>query len=243
MRHRLTLAAVLMMASCHAAADVITVAVAANFVKPMRAIADAFANEYPHSVRIVSGSSGKLYAQIRNGAPYDVFFSADQEKPAALEKEKLGHARFTYAIGSLSLWSSDPNLITDGPAVLATGDFDKLSIANPKLAPYGLAAVETLTSLGLDMSARQVQGENIAQTYQFVATGNAALGFVATSQVLDAGGSVWRVPQDLHDPIRQDAVAITAESTAVDAFIAFVKGRESQSILTRFGYHQPCRGS
>ncbi len=236
------LAAVLMTVAGHAAAEVITVAVAANFVKPMRAIADAFAEQQPYSIRIVSGSSGKLYAQIRNGAPYDLFFSADQEKPAALESEEIGHARFTYAIGSLSLWSSDPNLVADGPAVLAAGNFDKLSIANPKLAPYGLAAVQTLESLGLDLSAHQVQGENIAQTYQFVATGNAALGFVATSQVLDANGSVWRVPENLHDPIRQDAVAISLGNAAVEAFIAFVKGEESRSILTRFGYRQPCLG-
>ena len=185
-----------------ASADEVQVAVAANFTAPMKMIAAEFEKDSGHKVQLSFGSTGKLYAQIKNGAPFEVMLAADEKTPAKLEKEGAGVAgsRFTYAIGKLVLWSPKPGYVDEKGEVLAKGDFKHVSIANPKLAPYGVAAIETLTALKLleSIEPKLVQGENIAQTHQFVATGNAELGFVALSQVMKGGkiseGSAWVIP-------------------------------------------------
>ncbi len=218
-------------------AETLTVAVASNFINPMRALVQKFEETDAAEVRLVPGSSGKLYAQIMSGAPFDAFFSADQIKPAALEQAGKGHDRFTYAVGQLALWSADPTLVEDGRGLLASGNFTRLSIANPKLAPYGLAAVETLAHLDLDLTDKYVMGENIGQTYQFVASGNAQVGFVALSQINHGNGSSWRVPAHMHNPIRQDAVSLHPEHPAVRRFMAFT--RNAAPLLAEFGYLQP----
>lgn len=227
------------------AADV-SVAVAANFTAPMQKIAQAFAQETGHKAVLVFGSTGKLYAQIKNGAPFQLLLAADDETPARLEKEGLTLAgtRFTYATGRLVLWSKQPALVDDKGEVLRTGAFEHLAIADPKLAPYGAAAVATLEKLALlkTLQARLVQGESIGQTYQFVATGNAALGFVALSQVMSDGritqGSAWVVPLQWHAPLRQDAVVLTTgrDNPAAAALAAYLKGDKARAIIRSFGY-------
>jgi molybdate transport system substrate-binding protein len=214
-----------------AVAEEVLVAVASNFTAPMQELVEQFERESGHQVQLAFGSSGRFYAQIVNGAPYQLFFSADQEKPQKLEEAgfSVRGSRFTYAIGSLVLWSRDSSLTVDGPEILDS-DFNRLALANPELAPYGRAAVEVLESLNQadDTRARWVQGENIAQTYQFVETGNAQLGFVAKSQVFNNGqldkGSGWVIPQQLHKAIRQDAVLLNRASdcTACQALINFI---------------------
>ncbi|MFD1216671.1 molybdate ABC transporter substrate-binding protein [Microbulbifer celer] len=224
-------------------AEELMIAVASNFTAPMREIAQSFEDQSTHKVHLAFGSSGKLYAQINHGAPFQAFFSADQEKPFRLVEEGLADAksRFTYAQGKLVLWSRKPGFVDNQGKVLAGDDYNKLAIANPKLAPYGAAAVQVLESLNLVQTsrARWVQGENIAQTYQFVATGNADLGLVAQSQITRDGqtsrGSAWLVPEDLYAPVRQDAVQLT-NSPAMDAFWQYMKGPEAQAIIRRFGY-------
>lgn len=222
------------------------IAVAANFTAPMKAIIALFEDETGHSVRTSYGSTGKFYAQIKNGAPFEALLAADQRRPELLEEEGVAvpGSRFTYAIGTLVLWSADADKVEDGPALLASGDFNKLSIANPKLAPYGEATIETLEALELKaaIEPKLVTGENIAQTYQFVDTGNADIGFVALSQVMNNGkitkGSGWVVPGDLHKPIRQDAVILARgeENPAVTALIEYLKGDDAQAIIHDFGY-------
>lgn len=227
------------------AAEVL-VAVAANFTSTMNAIAVEFARDTGHVTTLSFGSSGKFYAQIKNGAPFQVFLSADDEIPAKLEQEGLTIAgsRFTYAIGALVLWSADSTLVDNKGEVLKAGRFNKLAIANPKLAPYGRAAVEVLSGSGLldAVSNKFVQGENIAQTYQFVVSGNAELGFVALSQVMKDGqltaGSAWIVPESLHAPIRQDAVILSAgkDNPAAEALMRFLKGDKARAIIKSYGY-------
>ena len=193
-----------------ALADEVSVAVAANFTAPMQKIAAEFEKDSGHTAQLAFGATGKFYAQIRNGAPFQVLLAADDETPARLEKEGLAVAgsRFTYAVGTLALWSADPARVDSRGEVLKRGGFAHLALANPKLAPYGAAAVETLNRLGVvaALEPKFVLGENIAQTFQFVSTGNAELGFVALSQVWKDGklasGSVWVVPETLHAPIR-----------------------------------------
>ena len=229
-----------------AQADEAQVAVAANFTAPMKEIIAAFEQETGHEVKASSGSTGKLYAQIKNGAPFEALLAADQKRPELLEEEGVGVAssRFTYAIGSLVLWSADAGAVDDGPAVLEANGFNKLSIANPKLAPYGEAAMETLDALGLKeaVEPKLVMGENIAQAFQFVDTGNADLGFVALSQVMQGGqitkGSGWVVPGDMHAPIRQDAVLLKrgADNPAVNALMTYLKGDKAHAIIHSFGY-------
>ena len=229
-------------------ADKATVAVAANFISPMKAIVAEFEAATSHKIDLVFGSSGKLYAQITHGAPFDVFFSADQETPARLARDKLaiGDSQFTYALGALALWSADARRVDTDGKVLKTDDYQHLAIANPQLAPYGRAAMEVLTTLGLadTVADRLVQGENIAQAYQFVASGNAELGFVALSQVWtdDAFpvGSGWVIPATLYSPIRQDAVLLKRgrDNPAAIALIRFVNSAESRRIITSFGYSQ-----
>lgn len=227
-------------------AEEITVAVSSNFAAPAKAIALGFEAQTGHHIRLVPGSSGRIFAQILHGAPFDVFLSADRSKPAALEAQgmALPDSRFTYAVGSLALWSSQADLITTGAGVLKEGRFDKLALANPRLAPYGIAARQVLQSLGLYdvLSAKFVRGENIAQTYQFVATGNADLGFIARSQLpADNTGSVWIIPENLHQPIRQDAVILksTGDNKAAIAFMRFLSSDRAKDIIRRHGYKIP----
>jgi molybdate transport system substrate-binding protein len=227
------------------AADV-SVAVAANFTAPMQRIAAAFGQDTGHKAILAFGSTGQFYAQIKNGAPFQILLSADDETPARLEREGLGVSgtRFTYAIGKLVLWSRQPGLVDDKGDVLRTGKFEHIALADPKLAPYGAAAVEVLNGLGLMSSLAQkvVQGENIAQTYQFVATGNAELGFVALSQVFADGkltqGSAWMVPASLHAPIRQDAVVLGSgmDNVAAAALMAYLRSDKARAVIRSFGY-------
>ncbi|MET3666709.1 molybdate ABC transporter substrate-binding protein [Caulobacter sp. 1776] len=219
------------------------VAVAANFTEAAKAIAAKFKAKTGHDAILSFGSSGQVYTQIANGAPYEVFLSADVERPRKAEAEGLAVAgsRFTYATGRLVLFSKTPGLVDGKGKVLATGKFAKLSIADPKVAPYGQAAVETLTGLKLyeALEPKIVTGASITQTYQYVQTGAAELGFVALSQVVNApGGSRWLVPASDHTPIEQQAVLLkTGEnSEAAKAFLKFLKGGEAKAIIKRYGY-------
>ena len=230
-------------------ADEVSVAVAANFALPMQKIAQAFEQETGHKVQIAMGATGSFYAQIKNGAPYHVLLAADDKTPAKLEQE--GHtvagARFTYAIGKLVLWSKQPGLVDDKGAVLQSPKYQRLAIANPKLAPYGAAALETLNHMGLlqEVKNKWVQGENIAQTYQFVASENAQLGFVALSQVMVDGkirqGSAWLVPDHLYAPIRQDGVLLSKakDNAAAKALQQYLRSDRAKDVLRSFGYGLP----
>ena len=227
-------------------ADEVQVAVAANFTAPMKLITANFEKATGHKVALSFGATGKFYAQIRNGAPFDVLLAADDETPARMEKEGLGvsGSRFTYAIGKLILWSAKPGYVDDKGDVLKKGSFEHIALANPKLAPYGAAAVEVMTKLGV-MSALEpkfVQGENIAQTYQFVSTGNAELGFVALSQVYEDGklksGSGWIVPSAIHSPIRQEAVLLSRAkgNLAAEALLKYLKSDKARAVIKAYGY-------
>ncbi len=227
------------------AADV-QVAVASNFTAPMQAIAAEFEKATGHQAKLSFGSTGKFYAQIKNGAPFDVLLAADDETAAKLEKEGLAvsGSRFTYSIGQLALWSAKPGYVDDKGAVLKQGAFAHLALANPKLAPYGAAALEAMNKLGLlaALQPKFVQGENIAQTFQFVSSGNAELGFVALSQVVEGGklksGSAWRVPPNLHAPIRQDAVILARgkDNPAALALMKYLKEDKARAIIKAYGY-------
>ena len=222
------------------------VAVAANFTAPMKQIAADFEKETGHKVVLSFGASGKFYAQIKNGAPFQILLSADDEKPLQLVKDGLAVAdsRFTYAIGTLVLWSAKPGFVDAKGEVLSKGHFNKIALANPKLAPYGTAAIELLTKQGLltSLTPKFVQGENISQTFQFVSTGNAELGFVALSQVMKEGkvtsGSAWIVPGKLHSPIRQDAVLLATgkDSAAAKALLGYLKSDKAKKIIRSYGY-------
>lgn len=246
-RRLIVFAAVFCLLGANARAAEVRVAVAANFAAPFADIVAAFERDTGHRVVTSTGSTGKFYTQIRNGAPFQALLAADDETPARLEREGLGvnGTRFTYAVGRLVLWSASPDLVDDKGAVLRTGTFRRLALANPQLAPYGAAAVETLTRLQLvtRTQARWVQGENIAQTLQFVSTGNAELGFVALSQVWKDGrlgtGSMWRVPESLHAPLRQDAVLLDKTSDAARALLTYLAGATARSIIARYGYDLP----
>lgn len=230
-----------------ASAEEVHVAVAANFRSTLREIVKSFERDTTHTVLINSGSSGKFYAQITHGAPFDIFFSADVMRPQRLEEEGFAApgSRFTYAIGRLTLWSPDPNMIKgDGLTVLSHGHFKHLAMANPKTAPYGTAAKRTLEALGLwnHIQGRIVQGENIAQAFHFVYSQNAQLGFMALSQILDpkinGAGSRWDVPENLHEPLRQQAILLIhgQHNTAAQAFLDYVKGPKARTIIEQFGY-------
>jgi molybdate transport system substrate-binding protein len=247
--HRLTkkMSPLFLLIATHAAlAEEVQVAVAANFTAPMQKIAAEFEKDTGHKAQLSFGATGKFYAQIRNGAPFQVMLAADDETPAKLEKEGLAvpGGRFTYAIGKLVLWSAKPGYVDDKGEVLKKSEFNKLALANPKLAPYGLAAVESLTKLGVlgAVEGKFVQGENIAQTFQFVSTGNAELGFVALSQVMKDGriasGSAWIVPGSLHTPIRQDAVVLAngKGNAAAEALMKYLKGDKAKAIIKGYGY-------
>tara|TARA_R110000824_G_scaffold315042_1_gene501996 strand:- start:19170 stop:19925 length:756 start_codon:yes stop_codon:yes gene_type:complete len=232
--------------SLSASAESITIAVASNFMAVMDEVVGVFEAQTGHEVQVAYGSSGRIYAQIKNGAPFDVFFSADQEKAAALEAEgqAVSGSSFTYARGALVLWSKQSGLQLEQGEILQQGNYNKLALANPRLAPYGSAAVEVLESLGLQESTRQnwVLGENINQAYQFVETGNADLGFVALSQLIAAGmlesGSSWLIPETLYTSIRQDAVLLkrAAGKDSALAFLDYIQGEQARSIIKQYGY-------
>lgn len=222
------------------------VAVAANFTEPAKAIAARFKARTGHDAVLSFGSSGQFYAQIANGAPFEVLLSADRERPEKAEAEGLGVAgsRFTYAVGRLVLYSKTPGLVDGRGGVLKGGRFAKIAIADPKTAPYGVAAVETMRKLGVyeALRPRLVQGASITQAYQFVDTGAAELGFVALSQVATVkGGSRWVVPAADHTPMDQQAVLLKAgaSSAAARAFMAFLKGPEAKAIIRKYGYEVP----
>lgn len=220
----------------------VLVAVAANFVAPMQKIAPLFEAQTGHKAKLAVGATGAFYTQVRNGAPFDVLLAADEEVPARMETEGLAVAgsRFTYATGRLVLWSADPNAVDGQGEVLKRAAFARIALANPRLAPYGRAAVQTLTRLGVyeRLAPRIVQGENIAQAYQYVASGSVQAGFVALSQVKDAGGSSWIVPESLHSPLRQDAVLLARakDNAAAVALLRFLKGEHARGIIRAFGY-------
>ena len=242
------LASVLAVMTClgTAHAGEVQVAVAANFAGPMEKLAEQFQKDTGYKAVVASGATGKFYAQIRNGAPFEVLLSADDETPARLEAE--GHAvarsRFTYAVGRLVLWSAKANYVDATGAVLKTGDFTHLAIANPKTAPYGAAAVAVIDKLGLTarLQPRLVQGENIAQAFQFASTGNAELGFVAQAQVWRDGqftaGSGWIVPATMHAPIRQDAALLTrgAKNPAAQALLDYLRTDKAKALIRAYGY-------
>lgn len=232
-----------------ATAGEISVAVAANFTAPMQKIVDRFQKESGHVVKASFGSTGKFYTQVRSGAPFDVFVSADSATPEKLEQEGLAvhGSRFVYALGKVVLWSAQPGLVDGKGEVLGKGSYGKLAIADPRLAPYGQAAQETLQNLGLwdKVQSRLVKGENISQAYQFTASGNAELGFVALSQVTRDGriadGSWWVVPANFYQPIQQSAVMLSGakDQAAAKALLEFMKGREAAAIIRSFGYELP----
>ena len=227
----------------------VNAAVAANFTAPMQQIAALFEKESGNTVKLSFGSSGKFYSQIKEGAPFDVFLAADVKNPKLLEEEGLAvkGTRFVYALGKLVLWSAKPGFVDDKGAVLGKGDFNKIAYADPKLAPYGLAAKETLDAMGLwsKVESKMVTGESIAQTYQFAASGNADMAFIALSQITNdgkiTGGSWWMVPADKYGPIEQSAVQLTAakDKAAAKAFLDYLKSDKAVAIIRSFGYGLP----
>ena len=243
---RLLFAVAIAAACAPSFADEVQVAVASNFTAPMKVLAAQFEKDTGPKVLASYGATGKFYAQIQNGAPFDILLAADDETPAKLEQEKATapNSRFTYAIGKLVLWSAKAGVVDARGDVLKTGTFDHIAVANPKLAPYGLAAQETLQKLNLltTLTPKFVTGENIGQTYQFVASAAAPLGFVAMSQVYEdnklKSGSAWVVPSNMYSPIRQDAVVLAkgANKPAVTAFIAYLKGDKAKVLIRSYGY-------
>ena len=226
-------------------ADEVSVAVAANFTAPMKQIAADFEKTTGHKVVASYGATGKFYAQIKNGGPFEVLLAADDETPARLVKENVAVAgsAFTFAVGKLVLWSPKPAIVDGAGDVLKKGGFDHIALANPKTAPYGAAAVASMKALGVlgKLEPKFVVGENITQTYQFVSTGNALLGFVALSQVLVDGkitGSSWVVPANLYTPILQDAVMLDKGKgkPAAEAFMKFLKSDKAKAIIKAYGY-------
>ena len=251
MRFRKLIAALFLLApllTARAGAGQTHVAVAANFIEPAREITTLFQQKTGHEAILISGASGAFFSQITHGAPFEVFLSADEERPRLAVEQGFAvpDSRFTYAIGKLVLWSRVVD-VTKGETVLKGGNFRKLSIANPTSAPYGAAAVETLKGLGVfdALQPKIVRGSSIAQAFQFVDTRNAELGFVALSQLYgNTEGTRWLVPEKLHAPIRQDAVLLKdgANDEASKAFLAFLKGPEAHAIIERFGYALECVG-
>lgn len=228
-------------------ADDVTVAVAANFAGPLAKIGEGFTATTGHVLKASAGATGKFYTQIvAGGAPFEVLIAADDETPARLVKE--GHAvagsAFTYAIGQLVLWSATPGMVDDQGAVLASPKVNKIAIANPKIAPYGAAALQVIQARGLTgaLAPKLVTADSIAQAYQFAATGNAEVGFVALSQVAIPGkpatGSMWRVPERLYGEIRQDAVLLKAgeKSAAARALLEYLKSPSARALIAAYGY-------
>jgi molybdate transport system substrate-binding protein len=236
----------LALAAVPAQAGQVQVAVAANMAAPMQQIAAGFERATGHHAVVVLGSTGKLYAQVRAGAPFDALLAADDETPARMEAQGLAvpGTRFTYATGCLVLWSADPAAVDPQGQVLRQPPQGKLAIADPRLAPYGAAALQTLSALGVASAwaPHLVQGESIGQAYQFTATGNAHLGFVALSQVMVAGritgGSAWIVPASLHKPLRQDAILLKPgeSNPAAAALLQYLRGDAARATLRGYGY-------
>jgi molybdate transport system substrate-binding protein len=229
-------------------ADEVQVAVASNFTAPIQAIAADFEKDTGHKLVAAYGATGQFYTQIKNGAPFEVFLAADDATPARLDSEgdTVKGSRFTYAIGTLALWSAKAGYVDSQGQVLKDNAFEHLSIANPKTAPYGLAATQVLEKLGLtgQLKGKMVEGQNITQAYQFVSTGNAELGFVALSQIYKDGkvtsGSAWIVPAQLHDPIKQDAVILNRgrDNAAAVALMDYLKGPKAAAIIQTYGYQR-----
>ena len=242
----LALWVITMQAPVAARAEALTIAVAANFSAPMQKIATGFEAATGHTLQIAVGSTGRFYAQIQHGAPFDVLLAADTATPEKLVNEglALAESRQTYAMGTLVLYSQNPSLVDNQGEVLKKGDFSKIALADPKLAPYGKAALQTLEALGLakTLEPKFVYGESIGQAWQFVVTENAALGFVAGSQVASLGteatGSHWVIPQHLYTPLRQDMVILNRakDNQAARALVKWLRGPEALSIIESFGY-------
>lgn len=232
--------------ACAAHAAEVQIAVAANFTAPIKEIAAEFEKDTGHKVVASFGPTGGFYTQIKNGAPFEVFFAADDTTPEKLEKEgdTVAGSRWTYAVGKLVLWSSTPGYVDDKGEVLKKNEFKHLSIGNPKTAPYGLAGIQAMEKLGLAeaIKPKLVEGSNITQAYQFVATGNAELGFVALSQVYKdgkiTGGSAWIVPANLYEPIKQDAVILSKgkDNPAAKALADYLKGPKAIAVIKAYGY-------
>ena len=223
-----------------------SIAVAANFAAPMRSLVQSFEKNTGHKVVVALGATGQLYAQIKNGAPFDVLLAADDETPKKLESEGLAvsGSRASYAIGRLVLWSKRGELIDAKGEFLSTGRFDRIAIANPKLSPYGLAAVEVIEKLGLTQAIKPkaIEASNITQAHQFVASGNAEIGFVALAQVAEGGkiksGSGWIIPESLHSPIQQDLVLLQRGKTnpAAQQLIEFLRSENAKAVIRSYGY-------
>lgn len=240
-----SLLAGLLVVTAVARADEIPVAVAANFTAPFNKLAAEFERESGHKVVASFGSTGKFHAQIRNGAPFEVLLAADDETPSKLVKDGAAVAgtSFSYAIGRLALWSARSGVVDTKGEVLRGGDFRHIALADPKLAPYGAASVEAMKKLGVydSLAPRLVTGETLAQVYQFIGSGNSELGFVALSQVLRDGkieGSAWLVPEDLHTPIRQDAVLLNAgkDKAGPLALMKYLQGSKARALIRSYGY-------
>ncbi len=246
---QLILTPALLLCAVFVQAAEVKVAVAANFAQPMKDIAAEFEKDTGHKLALTQGATGKFYAQITNGAPFEVFLSADDETPTRLVREgkAISGTQYTYAIGRLVLWSPDEKLVDQGGGVLKTDKFKFISIANAKVAPYGRAAVQTMQKLGVlsTIEPRVVQGESITQTHQFATSGNAQLGFVALSQVWESGklksGSGWIVPEAMHEELRQDAVLLNPgkDSAAAAALLNYLKSDKARKIIDRYGYKLP----
>ncbi len=234
------------MTATFAQAAEVSIAVASNFAGPMKELVADFTRQTGHTVSWTPGATGRFYAQIIHGAPFDLLLSADDETPQKLEQEgkAISGSRFTYAIGRLVLWSPKANVVDEGGNILKNGNFNHVAIANAKVAPYGRAAVQTMQKLGvlIKLEPKVVQGENIAQTHQFIATGNAELGFVALSQVQENGklknGSAWIVPENLHEQLRQDAVLLqnSKNNPAAHAWMQYLKTEAAKKIIVSYGY-------
>ncbi len=241
-----TIAIVTLFGSTLVSATEIRVAVAANFAQTLKEIATVFEKDTGHKVALTQGSTGKLYAQISQGAPFDVLLSADDETPEKLVREgkAVAGTQFTYAVGRLALWSPKSDLVDDGGQVLKTDKFRFIAIANSRVAPYGRAAVQVMQKLGVlnVIEPRVVQGESITQAFQFVSTGNAQLGFVALSQILENGkiksGSAWIVPENMHEALKQDAVLLNSakDNAAATALLSFLKSEKAKKIIAAHGY-------
>ncbi|WP_460141426.1 molybdate ABC transporter substrate-binding protein [Pseudomonas sp. S2_E01] len=243
---RVSAALLAVFTTAFAHADEVQVAVAANFTAPIQALAADFEKDTGHKLVTSFGATGQFYTQIKNGAPFEVFLSADDTTPAKLESEgdTVKGSRFTYAVGTLALWSAKDGYVDAKGKVLADNQYKHLSIANPKTAPYGLAATQVLAKQGLtdQVKDKLVEGQNITQAFQFVSTGNAELGFVALSQIYKDGkvtsGSAWIVPASLHDPIKQDAVILNKgkDNPAAKALVDYLKGPKAAAVIKSYGY-------